>query len=76
VTDWQEFRNLNYSKIAQLMNSQIIIDGRNFLDPGILVEAGFYYIGIGRPEVGDRFVEKRLDRNLSRNQNPNSLQLA
>lgn len=48
VTDWQQFRNLDYAKMAQLMNSPILIDGRNFLDPEALIEAGFQYVGIGR----------------------------
>jgi UDPglucose 6-dehydrogenase len=51
VTDWQEFRQWNYSKLAKLMNSPILIDGRNFLDIGILENAGFYYTGIGRPAI-------------------------
>jgi UDPglucose 6-dehydrogenase len=48
VTDWQQFRNLDYSKMAQLMNSPVMIDGRNFLDREALQQAGFYYVGVGR----------------------------
>jgi len=35
------------------MVTPIIIDGRNFLNPQTLEQAGFYYIGIGRPSTGD-----------------------
>lgn len=52
VTDWQEFQNLNYVEIAKLMSNPVIIDGRNFLDREALEDAGFYYVGIGRPTAG------------------------
>jgi len=48
VTDWKEFRNLNYAKMATLMATPIMIDGRNFLDRKTLEAVGFRYIGIGR----------------------------
>ncbi|MBF2015232.1 MAG: UDP-glucose/GDP-mannose dehydrogenase family protein [Rivularia sp. T60_A2020_040] len=48
VTEWQQFNNLDYSKMAQLMNNPVIIDGRNFLDPEAIIRAGFQYIGVGR----------------------------
>jgi UDPglucose 6-dehydrogenase len=48
VTDWKEFRSLDYSKMAQLMNHPVMIDGRNFLDQEALEAAGFRYVGIGR----------------------------
>ena len=48
VTDWQQFRNLDYRKMASLMNNPVLIDGRNFLDREELQQAGFYYVGIGR----------------------------
>ncbi len=48
VTDWQEFRNLDYRKMATLMNNPVMIDGRNFLDREELQRAGFQYVGVGR----------------------------
>lgn len=48
VTDWQQFRNLDYNKMASLMVNPVMIDGRNFLDREALQQAGFYYTGIGR----------------------------
>jgi UDPglucose 6-dehydrogenase len=47
VTDWQQFRNLDYAKMAKLMNHPVMIDGRNFLDKKSLEAAGFQYVGIG-----------------------------
>lgn len=48
VTDWQQFKQLDYSRMASLMNSAIMVDGRNYLDPAKMEEIGFQYIGIGR----------------------------
>jgi len=48
VTDWAKFKNLDYRKMASLMNAPVMIDGRNFLDQKELENAGFQYIGIGR----------------------------
>ncbi|HEY9878843.1 MAG TPA: UDP-glucose/GDP-mannose dehydrogenase family protein, partial [Leptolyngbyaceae cyanobacterium] len=48
VTDWKEFKSLNFEQIAKVMHSPILIDGRNFLDPAVLKAAGFQYVGVGR----------------------------
>jgi UDPglucose 6-dehydrogenase len=48
VTDWQQFRNLDYTKMASLMTNPVMIDGRNYLDREALQQAGFYYVGVGR----------------------------
>ena len=48
VTDWEQFRKLDYVKMAKLMSNAVMIDGRNFLDPEKLISAGFRYLGIGR----------------------------
>ncbi|MEO0826680.1 MAG: UDP-glucose/GDP-mannose dehydrogenase family protein [Cyanobacteria bacterium J06642_9] len=48
VTDWTQFKNLNYVKMAESMGAPVMIDGRNFLDQALIEEAGFRYVGIGR----------------------------
>jgi UDPglucose 6-dehydrogenase len=48
VTEWPEFASLDWSRIAEAMERRLLIDGRNFLDPEKLREAGFTYEGIGR----------------------------
>lgn len=47
VTDWQQFKSLDYAAHAKLMNHPVIIDGRNFLDREAAIAAGFRYIGVG-----------------------------
>ena len=48
VTEWSEFRDLDWSAVAAAMANPLIVDGRNFLDPAALLAAGFEYEGIGR----------------------------
>ncbi|KAF3887092.1 MULTISPECIES: UDP-glucose dehydrogenase family protein [Nostocales] len=48
VTEWEQFKNLDYAKMAQLMSHPVMVDGRNYLDPETMIRAGFQYIGVGR----------------------------
>ncbi|MDX6637627.1 MAG: UDPglucose 6-dehydrogenase [Solirubrobacterales bacterium] len=48
VTEWAEFGELDWGAVAGSMKTAVIVDGRNFLDPGEMREAGFAYEGIGR----------------------------
>ncbi|ELS05173.1 nucleotide sugar dehydrogenase [Xenococcus sp. PCC 7305] len=47
VTEWKEFLELDYSKMAKLMVNPVIIDCRNFLDNQVVKQAGFQYLGVG-----------------------------
>lgn len=47
VTEWDEFTNLNWSKIRNLIRNPLVIDGRNCLNREYLVELGFIYKGVG-----------------------------
>jgi UDPglucose 6-dehydrogenase len=48
ITDWQQFKTLDYAYLAELMHHAVMIDGRNFLNPQTLEAQGFQYQGIGR----------------------------
>lgn len=48
VTDWDEFKNPDWNKISQELNSPIIIDGRNMFDPREMEKLGFVYHSVGR----------------------------
>jgi UDPglucose 6-dehydrogenase len=52
VTEWPEFAELDWAKLAGRMANPLLVDGRNFLDPQAHREAGFTYEGIGRPSAG------------------------
>ncbi|CDL00936.1 UDP-glucose 6-dehydrogenase (UDP-Glc dehydrogenase) (UDP-GlcDH) (UDPGDH) [Magnetospirillum gryphiswaldense MSR-1 v2] len=49
VTEWNEFRALNLSKVKAALKSPVVVDLRNVYDPVEMQEAGFTYISIGRP---------------------------
>ena len=48
VTEWPEFAELDWAVAAERMARPLLVDGRNFLDAGMLRAAGFEYEGIGR----------------------------
>jgi UDPglucose 6-dehydrogenase len=50
VTDWAMYNQLDWAKLARLMRSKLVIDGRNFLNKDMLLLAGIYYVGVGRTE--------------------------
>jgi UDPglucose 6-dehydrogenase len=48
VTEWPEFRDLDWTEVASRMAGKVLIDGRNFIDPTVARDAGLVYEGIGR----------------------------
>ena len=52
VTEWPEYRELDWARVRSLMRHPLILDGRNFLDRKALVELGFEYMGMGIGRVG------------------------
>jgi UDPglucose 6-dehydrogenase len=48
VTEWDEFKNIDLRAVAEAMAGDVLIDGRNALDPGAVRAAGLVYEGIGR----------------------------
>jgi UDPglucose 6-dehydrogenase len=57
VTEWPEFRALDWEKVAQRMSRPLLVDGRNYLDPATLAAAGFEYEGIGRAALAPARVQ-------------------
>ncbi len=48
LTEWDEFRRLDFGKVARALESPVVLDARNLLDPAALRRRGFTYEGIGR----------------------------
>ena len=48
VTEWPEFAELDLGQVARAMRGNVLIDGRNFLDPERVRAAGLVYEGVGR----------------------------
>lgn len=49
VTEWPEFKSIDPSWAADLVNTRTIVDGRNTLDAAAWRAAGWTYYGLGRP---------------------------
>ena len=49
LTEWEEFRWLDFTKVRSLLAEPRVVDARNHLDPAALRRMGFDYAGIGRP---------------------------
>ena len=48
MTEWNQYRALDFERIKSLMKSPLFIDLRNVYDPETLKELGFTYKGVGR----------------------------
>jgi UDPglucose 6-dehydrogenase len=48
LTEWDEFRWLDFAKVMEKMAAPVVVDARNLLDPAQLRRLGFEYTGIGR----------------------------
>ena len=48
VTEWPEFRDIDWTAAADSMAGKLVIDGRNYVDAASVRDAGFVYEGIGR----------------------------
>ncbi len=48
VTEWNEFKEMNMTKVKDMMKTANLIDGRNIYDPVEMKKLGFNYLGVGR----------------------------
>lgn len=46
VTEWPEYRDLDWPRFASLMRNPLLLDGRYFLDPRRMAKAGFRYLPV------------------------------
>ena len=51
MTEWNEFKELDLSKIKKLMRQPVVVDGRNIYDPESMKKLGFRYSAVGRGRV-------------------------
>ena len=54
VTEWPEFLELDWCEVAGAMSGDLVIDGRNALDPVAVRAARLVYEGIGRARQSSR----------------------
>jgi UDPglucose 6-dehydrogenase len=48
VTEWEEFKALDFGRLRERMANPILIDGRNLFDPAEVRRRGFEYFSVGR----------------------------
>ncbi len=48
ITEWNEFKHADLTKVKQLLKQPVIFDGRNIYDPETLKKLGFRYYSVGR----------------------------
>jgi UDPglucose 6-dehydrogenase len=48
LTEWPEFRGLDWRALSSVVAQRVVVDTRNLLDPDVLRRAGFSWIGVGR----------------------------
>jgi UDPglucose 6-dehydrogenase len=51
VTEWKQFRYLDFDQMKHSMKGHVFFDGRNQYNPHDVVKHGFDYIGIGQAPV-------------------------
>ena len=51
ATEWSEFRTPDFNKMASLLKTKVIFDGRNLFDLSQMEECGFHYESVGRKVI-------------------------
>ena len=52
ATEWPQFGDLDFRRLRSLAAGDLLLDGRNCLNPAIVEAAGFVYEGVGRRLAG------------------------
>jgi UDPglucose 6-dehydrogenase len=60
ITEWNEFRALDLTRVKSLLKTPTVIDLRNIYKPEDMAAAGFYYFSIGRDSVEPAHNRDRL----------------
>ncbi|WP_432849095.1 UDP-glucose dehydrogenase family protein [Amycolatopsis sp. CA-161197] len=54
LTEWGEFKHLDWTIMADAMEGDDVVDTRNLLDPRTVIDAGLSWQGVGRPRAAGR----------------------
>jgi UDPglucose 6-dehydrogenase len=52
VTEWNQFRNLDFERLKSLMRQPVLFDLRNVYEPTRVTTFGFLHVSVGRPLKG------------------------
>ncbi len=50
ITEWNQFRNLDFDRLKTALRRPLLIDLRNVYDPARIAGFGFHYVSVGRPD--------------------------
>src|ERR1700749_3048510 len=50
VTEWEQFRALDFDRLKEIMERPVLVDLRNIYPPEEVARAGFTYESVGRPK--------------------------
>jgi len=50
VTEWEQFRALDFARLRKVMERPVLVDLRNIYRPGEVARHGFIYDSVGRPK--------------------------
>lgn len=48
LTEWNEFKQVDFKKLKKIMKTPLIFDGRNIYAPDTMKKFGFHYYSVGR----------------------------
>eukprot|EP00871_Galdieria_phlegrea_P000278 jgi/Galph1/1250/GphlegSOOS_G5962.1 len=69
LTEWEEFRELNWSRLSEYVDRKVVVDTRNLWNPTLVAAQGFSYYSVGRPPC---FPQEKPLQIISNQQNSHS----
>jgi UDPglucose 6-dehydrogenase len=52
MTEWNQFRNLDFERLKGLVRQPVLFDFRNVYEPARVSKSGFRHVSVGRPVKG------------------------
>ena len=69
-TEWHEFRRPDLGRVRELLDTPLVLDGRNLYDPARMAEMGFEYHSVGRPSYAPETNQDAIEKAIVENGQP------
>ena len=69
VTEWDEFRQMDWNRLLSIVEQPLVIDGRNVFNPEEISGKGFRYVSIGRVDASPSTIGEKVDSSSPRASN-------
>jgi len=66
LTEWDEFRTVDFKELKEVMKGDYVFDGRNIYEPKEVRASGLYYEGIGRQMESHESLKPELKLTLKK----------